>query len=127
MLSSRCKPMEIANCGMPCRKLVVPSSGSTIQVWLSSFARLLAAFLTDEAVAGPRLHQFGAQDVLSAAIRSSDKISRTLQRDLKLLDLAEIAVEAARGLAGGGGHHIDKGGTDHAKSLKIDWFGGAEP
>ena len=33
---SRCKPIEIANCGMPCRKLVVPSSGSTIQVWVLS-------------------------------------------------------------------------------------------
>ena len=34
--SSRCSPIEIANCGMPCRKFVVPSSGSTIQVWLLS-------------------------------------------------------------------------------------------
>src|SRR5256885_749160 len=36
MVSSRCSAIEIANCGMPCRKLVVPSSGSTIQVWLWS-------------------------------------------------------------------------------------------
>src|SRR3954470_15427908 len=36
MVSSRRRPIEIANCGMPCRKLVVPSKGSTIQVWLLS-------------------------------------------------------------------------------------------
>src|SRR2546423_1770240 len=28
--------IEIAKCGMPCRKLVVPSSGSTIQRWRGS-------------------------------------------------------------------------------------------
>ena len=33
---SRCRAMLIAKCGMAWRKLVVPSSGSTIQVWVLS-------------------------------------------------------------------------------------------
>src|SRR5437764_13434780 len=33
---SRSSAIEIAKCGIPCRKLVVPSSGSTIQRWRGS-------------------------------------------------------------------------------------------
>jgi hypothetical protein len=79
MVPSRCSPIEIANCGMPCRKLVVPSSGSTMQ------------------------HLFGAP------VGHGDEIGRPLQRNLKVLDLAEIALETAAGVARGFDHDVDKG------------------
>ena len=95
---------------MPCRKLVVPSSGSTIQVWVLSVPSLAAAFLAEEAVARPRLQQFGAQDFLGAMVGGGDEIRRTFERDLQVLDLAEVALEAARRLARGGDHDVEQGG-----------------
>ena len=78
---------------MPCRKLVVPSSGSTIQVWVLSVPSWLAAFLAEEAVAGPRLGELGAERFLGAVVGGGDEIARALQRDLQVLDLAEVALE----------------------------------
>src|SRR5262249_4457312 len=43
----------------------------------------------------------------------ADEIARSLDRDLQVLDLAEVALEAARGLAGGGDHHVEEGGAKH--------------
>ena len=92
---------------MPCRKLVVPSSGSTIQRCVRVGAFDLAALLHQEAIAGP-----GALDSSSNRISSArwsaavTKFAGPLTRDLQLLDLAEIAREAAAGLAGGGDHDV---------------------
>ena len=55
-----------------------------------------AAFLAEEAVARPRLGQFLAQDFLGAPVGRGDEIGRALERDLQVLDLAEVALEAAR-------------------------------
>ena len=60
-----------------------------------------AAFLAEEAVARPRLGKFVAQRLLGAAVGGGDEIGRALERDLQLLDLAEVALQRARGLAGG--------------------------
>ena len=110
MVPSRCSPIEIANCGMPCRKLVVPSSGSTIQVWVLSAPSRDAAFLADEAVARPRLGEVGRSSISSARLSASgDEIGRPLQRHLEMLDLAEIALEAAAGAARGLDHDVDEG------------------
>ena len=109
MVPSRCSPIEIANCGMPCRKLVVPSSGSTIQVWLLSCAFAGAAFLADEAVARPRLGEVVVAASPRRACRPGDEIGRPLQRHLKIFDLAEVALEAAAGAARGFDHDVDKG------------------
>ena len=79
---------------------------------------LAAAFLAEEAVAGPRLGELGAQGVLGAAIGGRDEIGRALERDLQMLDLAEVALERARRLAGGGDHHIHQGGTEHHSALR---------
>ena len=62
-------------------------------------ALVRAAFLAEEAVARPRLEQLGAQDLLGAMIGGGDEVRRTFQRDLQVRDLAEVALEAARGLA----------------------------
>ena len=43
-----------------------------------------AAFLAEEAVAGPRLGQFGIQRLLGAAVGGGDEIGRALQRDLQI-------------------------------------------
>ena len=76
-------------------------------------ALLEAAFLAEEAVAGPRLGELGAQNLLGAMVGRGDEIGGALQRDLQLLDLAEVALEAAAGLARRRGHDIEKGGPQH--------------
>ena len=73
-------------------------------------ALVAAAFLAEEAVARPRLQQFRAQDLLGAVIGGRDEIRRTLERHLQVLDLAEVALEAAAGLARGGFHDVQQGG-----------------
>ena len=73
----------------------------------------LAAFLTDEAVAGPGLGEVLVQDLLGALVGERDEIGRPLQRDLEMLDLAEIALEAAAGAARGLDHDVDSGGIQH--------------
>jgi len=72
-----------------------------------------AAFLADEAVAGPRLGEVLVEDFLGALVGERDEVGRPLQRDLEMLDLAEIALEAAAGAARGFDHDIDSGGIQH--------------
>ena len=55
-----------------------------------------AALLHQEAIAGPRAGQLLEQDLLGAVVGGADEIRWALERDLQLLDLAEIAREAAR-------------------------------
>ena len=113
MAPERSSPIEMANCGMPCRKFVVPSSGSTIQVWVAVGAFVLAAFLAEEAVARPRLGELGAKRFLGLAVGCGDEIARALQRDLEVFDLAEVALQCARGLARRSHHDVDEGGVLH--------------
>ena len=110
---SRSRPSEIAKSGMPWRKLVVPSSGSMIQRWRLSVPSIVAALLGEEAEAGPRLLQLGDQHLLGAAVGGGDEIARALQRDLQVLDLAEIAGEAAAGLEHGLDHDVEKRRAGH--------------
>ena len=79
-------------------------------------ALVAAAFLAEEAVAGPRLAQLGAQHLLGAAVGGGDEIGRPLERDLQVLDLAEVALERARGLARGRDHHVEEGGVHVAST-----------
>src|ERR1700756_1533600 len=101
MVSSRCSPIEIANCGMPCRKLVVPSSGSTIHGG--------PAFLAEEAVAGTRLGEVGIEHLLGSFVGERDEVRRSFQRHLQMLDLAKIAFQAAAGAGRGLDHDVDEG------------------
>jgi hypothetical protein len=73
----------------------------------------LAALLTDETVAGAGLHELGHDDLLGLAVGGGDEVGRPLHRDLQMLDLAEVALEAAAGLQGGADHDVEKGGTEH--------------
>ena len=89
-----------------------------------------AAFLAEEAVFGPGLGQFLVNDLFGAPIGGGDEIARALQRDLKVLDLAEIALETAAGTARRLEHDIEDCGVEHgacgtvqlapASSLKRD-------
>ena len=92
---------------------MVPSSGSTIQRWRLVAARAGAAFLAEKAVAGPRLGEFLVDDLLGAAVGGGDEIARPLQRYLQVLDLAEIALEAAPGAARGLDHDVERRGMQH--------------
>src|ERR1022692_100480 len=71
------------------------------------------SFLAEKAVTGPRLGELLVQRLLGAAIGGRDEIRRALERDLQLLQFAEIALERARGLARGGDHHVEQGGVVH--------------
>ncbi len=92
---------------------MVPSSGSTIQRWVRSAPFDLAALLHEEAVAGAGAGQLGKEDLLGAGVGGADEIGRAFERDLELLDLAEIARQAAARLAGGGEHDIHQGRGGH--------------
>src|SRR6266851_7859236 len=80
-------------------------------------ALLTAAFLADEAVTGARLGKLAAENLLGAPIRRRDEIGGSLERDLQVLDLAEIPLEAARGLAGGSDHDVDESGMEHLRPV----------
>ena len=96
---------------------MVPSSGSTIQRWLLSVPSMRAAFLAEKAVIRPRLGEVLAQDLLGAPIGGGDEIARPFQRDLQILDLAEIALEAFAGAKRGLDHHIEQCGMVHGLRL----------
>ncbi len=68
-----------------------------------------AAFLADKAVARPRLGEVAMQHLLGAMIGHGDEIGRSLQRHLKIFDLAEVALETAAGAARGFDHDVDEG------------------
>src|SRR5215813_8115418 len=74
-------------------------------------ARDLAAFLEQEAIAGARALQLVFQGALGLQIRGRDELAGPLYRDLKLLDLAEVAHQAARRLQRGVRHDIDDRGA----------------
>jgi len=72
-----------------------------------------STFLAQETVTRPCLGKFGVERFFGAAVGGRDEIGRTLERDLQVLDLAEIALERARRLAGGGNHDVEEGGAQH--------------
>src|ERR1022692_5318654 len=76
-------------------------------------ALALASFLAKKAITGPRLAQRGEQRLLGTAVGGRDEIGRAFERDLQLLQLAEIALERARGLARGGDHDVEQSGVVH--------------
>ena len=109
----------MANCGMPCRKFVVPSSGSTIQRCCGSLADRLARFLHEEAVARARAMQLGADDLLGAMVGGRDEIGRPLARDLQVLDLAEVALQPARRLGRGADHDVQDCRAGHSDFMSL--------
>ena len=69
----------------------------------------LAMLLEQKAVAGSRAGQLLVQDLLGAGVGGADEVRRAFERDLKLLDLAEIAREAAARFSRGADHHVHQG------------------
>ena len=76
--------------------------------WVRS-APYLAMLLEQKAVAGSRADELLVQDLLGAGVGGADEVRRALQRDLKLLDLAEVAREAAARFSRGADHHVHQG------------------
>src|SRR5258708_34327739 len=72
-----------------------------------------AAFLAEKTVAWPRLGELRMQNLFGATVRRGDEIRRAFHRDLQVLDLAVIALEAATSFAGCGGHDVKECGTKH--------------
>src|SRR5260370_12665962 len=59
------------------------------------------------------MFEFLTQDFLGVPVRGGDEIGRPLERGLQVLDLAEIALERAAGLARGLDQRVEKGGAEH--------------
>ena len=99
------------------RQAVQEVGGAVERIDVPAMARVGAlddaALLHDEAVAGARLFQRVAQDLLRLAVGGGDEVARALARDLQVLDLAEIALEGARRLHHGIGHDGHEGRADH--------------
>src|SRR5207302_2834694 len=72
-------------------------------------AHTCPAFLADEAVTRPRLVEVAVEHLLSALVGHGNEIGRALERHLKVLDFAEVALETAAGAARGFDHDVDKG------------------
>jgi hypothetical protein len=68
-----------------------------------------AAFFAEKAVVRPRLGEFLIDNFLGPPVGRGDEIARALERDLQMLDLAEIARQAAPGAARGFDHDVDEG------------------
>ena len=81
-------------------------------------ALVAAAFLAEEAVAGPRLEQLGAQDLLGAPVGGGDEIRRALQRHLQFSTSPKSRLRPRAGLAGGVGHDLQQGGLGGHEELR---------
>ena len=112
----RSSAIEMAKIGMPCRKLVVPSSGSTIQRCCVVRALDRRRVLHRGSIARPRAAQLGEEDFLGL-VGLADKVARTLERDLQVLHLAEVARQRLAGLQRGPNHDIDKRRTGHVINI----------
>ena len=71
------------------------------------------ALLHEKAPVRPGFLEIFADHLLGPPIGRRDEVARALDRDLKLLDLAEIAGEDAGGAHGGPDHHLEIGGACH--------------
>ena len=76
-------------------------------------ARHPAALLHQESELRPCSRQFPMQDFFRAPVGGGDEISRPLDRDLEILQLAEIADQRARRFARGGDHDGDERRAEH--------------
>jgi hypothetical protein len=71
----------------------------------------------------PRLGELAAQDLLGAPVGGADEVARPLDRDLEMLDLAEVAHEVPRGLVGRLHHDVDVGRAErHGLLTSICWL-----
>jgi hypothetical protein len=103
-------PTLMHQCGMPCRKLVVPSSGSTHPApFPVRIGPRLAALLHEEGEVRAGLTEILAQRLLGAEVGLADEVAGALHGDLELLDLGEVAQQAPADLADGGHHDVQRG------------------
>src|SRR5262249_29727656 len=93
----------------------------------ASLARALARarFFAETPVAGACVHELLAQGLLGAVVGRAHEIRRPLERHLQLLNLAEIALEPAPGLARGLDHDVEEGGVEHCGPRAVDRAGGS--
>jgi hypothetical protein len=76
-------------------------------------AGMRAAFLAEKAVIRAGLGKLLAQDGLGAVVGGGDEIAWPFERNLELLDLAEIALETAPGTARRLDHDIEDRRMQH--------------
>src|SRR5262249_50098012 len=72
-------------------------------------ARLRSGLFEEEAVTRAGFGELGTKDLLGFEVGGGDELARSLDRDLQLLDLAEVADEATRRLERRAGHDVDEG------------------
>ncbi len=78
----------------------------------------LAAFLEQHAPVGPGVAQLLDDRLLGALVGHRHEVGRSLAADLQLLDLAEVAAQARRRLAGGALHDGDQAGVGYHRSVR---------
>src|SRR3954447_11012832 len=72
-----------------------------------------AALLHDEPVVGTAALELFLDQALGAAVGGGDEVAGSLDRDLELLDLAEVAGEQAGRARRGANHDLEIGGAGH--------------
>src|SRR5438105_693290 len=85
--------------------------------WIAAISA--RALFADETITRTRLGEVVVEHLLGALVGERDEIGRSLKRHLQMLDLAEIAFEAAAGAARGLDHDVDKGGMQHELQLRF--------
>src|SRR3546814_14080488 len=73
--------------------------------------RHLGRLLHEKAVAGARLLQFVVDDLLGLVVGGRHEVGRPLARDLQVIDLTEVPLEAARRLPICLEHYVIEGGA----------------
>src|SRR6202007_221808 len=71
----------------------------------------------EKAIIRPCLGEVGAQNLFGATVSGGDEIARPLQRDLQVLNLAEIPLETFAGAERGLDHDIEQRGMGHGLRL----------
>ncbi len=76
-------------------------------------ALAVASLFADETIPRTRLGEVVVEHLLGALVGERDEIGRPFQRHLQMLDLAEVAFEAAAGAARSLDHDVDERGMQH--------------
>ncbi len=95
--------------------------------WSGSVPVHGSRFLHEEAIAGAGLFQFGAQHFFAALVGGGHVVAGALDGDLQIAEFAEVALDAAGGLADGGDHDGHGGGGGHGNILDCVWAGVSKP
>src|SRR3546814_18684806 len=103
---------DVCSSDLPVKKVGGPVQRIDYPAETAILSLLFANFLHHIAPVGPRLHQHFADRLFGGIVRGGHEIGRALARHLQRPDLAEVAAQPARRLAGGLFPDVDEAGSD---------------